>query len=349
VKYFRSYVEKFRDSKGVALIIVLSMVTLLSIVILSTTKATYVSSKNSTIGINRTKAEYILKSGLNIARVFIASSKAEYDPPRDSWGRFTKGTDVPQELLGITDPNLRLGLEITCEDSKMLIHPLKNIQTLGSGNPVYLRWREFLKNLFDILGFQNDNEMVRAGQFKGRQFKSEELVANIIDYLDEDKNSYNDGVFKGIEGDLVDVEFPNKNKLNNIEELANIPGFTPNRIRILSPYLSTVEANYININLASTQVLRALDNALDENGAQAIVNYALGEEGPFTPQKAREILPDMLPDFNGLYTNILVVKCQFLQVIGKVQYGDSRFFMRSVLKKDPGGDLPVVVKFELFG
>jgi len=52
-----------------------------------------------------------------------------------------------------------------------------------------------------------------------------------------------------------------------------VKGFTPDIVKLISPYLSVNDTVQLNINTARAEVLMSLDLAIDRDVAQAIIDY----------------------------------------------------------------------------
>jgi hypothetical protein len=268
------------------------------------------------------------------------------DPPKDSWGPFIPGQTVPASLLGISDPRLEIGLEIIPENSRLPLFQVKQKRGVAPS-----QWPDKLAELFKLLDCDDDEESDHTGLFGNRIFTSNEMVANLVDYLDEDQTSLSDRNFKGIESELPEGYFPEKEpKSLTIQELVAIPGFTPNRLRRIEPYLTPLnEVLTVNINVAAPIVLRAIAN-INEQEAATLAEFARGPDGPFSDQnqKGESLLSQLIPNYSDLNVAFLTKRTTTLQIIAKVQFGDRRFFARSRVKRD-SGQPPTVISTEFFG
>ncbi len=263
---------------------------------------------------------------------------------------FLNGVAVPPALLGISENNVRLELEIRPEDSKL---PIGALLPPGFTTPD-AKWRSAFESLFQNppLDFDNDKEEDQTGLFPNRHFNSNELVSNLIDYMDPDS----DPTINGIEGDpaLPEDAFPNQ-PIQRIGELSTIPGFSPTRTRRLIPYVSGVGSiggtiNRVNINLAPSIVIKSLRTSIEDDMVTQILAFRGGEEGPFTDQNYTTKLTEILGDstlFNDI-ANLISVRSRCFQVIAKVDYGTAIYFMRAYLIKQNAGELPEIKSVELF-
>jgi type II secretory pathway component PulK len=221
--------------RGVALIMVIFMIVITSALLVSLTDSTYISMRLNRAAEQRLKAEYILKSAVNVAQVLIKSDTTQYDDPsQDLWMKFMEGAEIPGELVGVTEPNVRVSLLIASEKGKIPL--LSVVSASGADNT----WRNVLRALFQNLGFDNEQKTPAQSTDAAptKMHSSTEMVANLIDYLDTDKDSYSSSDFQaqGIEGDLPPgEEFRNDRTMESLaSELGSIPGFTP-KARTSSP------------------------------------------------------------------------------------------------------------------
>ncbi len=341
---------------GIALLLVIFTITLLSIMGIALTNSTHIGSQLHRSFVDRFRAELLLKSALNVGLELIAQAPPEPDPPKDSWGLFTSGKTVPASVLGIEDPRLEIGLEITGENSRI---PIMRILPIP-GNTRDRDWRDILARLFSGLGFDNDGETDHTGLFGDRTFSSKEMVGNLIDYLDDDPTSFSEGEFKGLEQDLPKDYFPEKGRGPNaggggltLDELAMIPGFTPLRLKAISPLITPLASIIsVNINLASPAVIAAIDPNMTPEKAQAIFDFAHGSEGPFGPFNAagEGVLSSNFPNYQSLKASgIIDDKSTDLRVTAKVQFSDRRYFARATVRRGGLQEPPEVTSREFFG
>ncbi len=347
-----------KESAGIALILVILVIAIISGLTFYLGSSVYFSARIHQSFIQRVQAEFLLKSALNVARMLVSQSNGSADPPKNSWGPLVQGLELPGELLGIDVPNVIVGLEMSSLDSKLSLRKLYDHSkgTPGDAHDLFIRWRDSFARLFQSLGFDTDNEMVTHGPAKGNFFNSQALVANLIDYVDSDEESYSgeESFATGIESSLPKGTFANKQEIRSLSELESIPGFTSNRIKKLSPYVTCEQVDQANINLISSKVLMAIAPGLSEQSAAEIIDFARGPEGPYETFTFAELLSPYFPDFDEI-SRMLTVKSSHLQVVSKVQYGTSRYFLRATIDKSmsgiPGAEeqLPEVIKLELFG
>ena len=92
-----------RSERGLALLIVIFIITLAGALVISMAETTYVSMRMNRASEQRVQAEYLLKSAVNFARVLIKddASPSDDDPVNDIWFTFVNGQIIPGDLLGL--------------------------------------------------------------------------------------------------------------------------------------------------------------------------------------------------------------------------------------------------------
>ena len=291
------------------------------------------------------QAEYLLKSAVNIARVIIKEDVSPEDAEQDVWGMFSQGIPVDPALLGITEPNIRVSLEIRPEGAKIPVRALIPVE----GRDPDKSWRDIFVRLYKELGFDEDEEPDHTGFFPDRVFSAEEMVAALIDYMDKDEESYNaDDFVSGVESDLPKGYFPNT-RLRRVGELSTIPGYSPSRVQKIIPFLTVFDNNKININLAPELVLRTLHEEITDDDVQEIIAYRQAEDGPFVEPNWSNEFSDIVGEevFNDIFSKT-DIKSNWFQVLSKVDYSTSVYFMRAYLSKSGQGQLPKIRSVELF-
>lgn len=341
---------KKSSERGVAIVLVVFIVALATILVVNLTHSTFLAARSNSMVEQRLKAEYILKSAVNVARALIKADDTTEDYNQDGWAIFSGGQQIPLEFLGINEPGLEVQLEIRAEEAKINILALVPSSARSSADP---KWRGTLVRLFRELGFDDDGETDHTGNFNNRVFTSEELVAGLIDYMDSDQDSYEDkdGPFaSGYESQLPEGYFSNK-PVARISEISRIPGFTPARVRAITPFITVQGNRRININLAPRLVIKSLSENLTDDMVSQIISFRDGEEGPFTRDggKFRQPLEDILGAevFSEIHPNI-DYRGRYFQVLAKVDYGSNAAFMRAVLREGGFNQAPAIRSFELF-
>ncbi len=331
------------NERGVALILVLALVALSTILITQLTYSTSLDMRLHLMAKRSLEAEYLLKSAVNFGRSILKEDTSPEDAAQDTWATFRDGLEIPKELLQVDDPSVRVELEIRPEESKL------PIRSLVSGQSVNKKWRDVFVRLFQELGFDDDNEEDNSGLFPGKVFTSDQMVANLIDFMDKDQESYRDDDFvSGIESSGVpEGTFPNRH-IRWLGELNSVPGFTRQRVRMITPFITSYgNGRRININLAPRLVLRVLHPDIDEAAVDAIIEFR--EAQAFDNQNRKtELTPIVGESIYNEITSMIDVQSRWFQLLAKVDYGASTTFMRAYVSQGDSGELPIVRISEIF-
>ena len=330
--------------KGVALILIVFIIALASIIVLNLAYSTFIGSRLNLAAERSLQAEYLLKSALNFAVVLIRADTSSEDSPDDLWYVFRNGVSIPAEWLELNEPNLTVQLEIRAEGAKLPIREL--VPTQGAPSP---KWLPIFTRLFkDILQFDKDEEEDRSGLCPQPNCSPEQMIANLIDYIDADNEPFDDGPYKGIEKEGL---FPNK-RLLRTEELASVPGFTPGRVQRLLPLISAAMFSQVNINSAPREVLLAIDSDLTDQNVEDIRAFREDKErGPFRTDSLQSQMSviGIDQDIVTRIVSLLTERSDLFQVVAKVDYATSKYFLRALVRRDPTpGAMPYVISMELF-
>lgn len=326
-----------------ALPLVIVIIVLASTIVVGVTYSTYMSGRLNASLEQGLKGEYLVKSALNLARILIQADTTDEDSPKDPWVMFRNGQSVPTSLLGIDEPNVKVDLEISPLGAKI---PLRCLMP-SPNNPPPPLWLEAFKRLFESLGFDNDEEADQSGKFGDRVFKPNELVANLVDYMDRDSESLDISGFPGIESELPNGYFKNRD-IARETELSIIPGFTAARLQKLFKYISTAPSCVVNVNSAPAEVLLALHSEITSTQVEEIKKYRSSEEGPFkeVSQLEGEYLSQTA--FTAIRPYLEVRSSRFL-VIAKAEFlANVTFLKAGIDTQRDKGTLPKITSLELF-
>lgn len=337
--FFNSKRQKLHSQRGIALILVIFIIALSTIIVVNLTYSTYLSARSNAVVERSLGAEYLLKSAINLAMALLKADNnhPDWDGPKDKWAKFSSGVPIPPELLGLTDRNLSLELEISPENQKINV---KSLMSAKSPDPLA---RNRLACLFQEIGLNNDTREVAAtGIFSGVFFDSKSLVSNLIDYMDPNPDTYSATDFpKGVKEILPKGTFPG-HVPEKLAELTSIPGFTPHRMQVLEGFLTTYDSK-ININFASRQVLKCMDPLMDSSKVDQIMDYRIGDKGPFK-------------NGDGMYklivtqsNTIVGYTSNYFQIIAKVDYGTKAYYARAIVVRSGtnGNGEPELISLEM--
>lgn len=268
-----------KDEGGFALLLAIFVIALTTIIVLDFGASVRFDQRVSRAFAESTQADYVLKSGLNLAKALIVIPKlpgiAE-DWLGDPWSLIASAPALPISGF-IGEPRIM----IVDEDGKIDINsivsstpaggipvPTGNPSTRGVGAPVTAPefWRNTLNELFIRQGFFRETYEKDSFRTRGdAALDASVQVATLHDWIDSDTGSFRETTFdgEGIESRADKTWFYNR-RFYTMSELALVPGMTLERVNRIAPYvrISAPDAlqgtSAINVNTAPLEVLLAL-------------------------------------------------------------------------------------------
>lgn len=298
-------VRILQSQKGVALLIALFAMVLMTFIAVEVSYDTSVEYVVASQQINRIKAYYAAKAGLEVSLLRIMLYKQAMSAVGESLGPNKnmldpiwsfpfmwppaippggKTTEVDKDFLkaAVTE-SLMQGVQystgISPEGGKIDINDL--------GSPL----KSFQKAMADqvLKIFQAE---VKNNEDFGRKYSSfrfEELINNIADYIDEDKESRNGGDETSPYRDIEekDIEMPPNRPLRTLDELHQVAGMKDDFYNVLAPRVTIFGTKGVNINYANNEVIMALDPTMTAEVVDKVIarrnDVKLG--GPFKDNK----------------------------------------------------------------
>jgi len=140
---------------------------------------------------------------------------------------------------------------------------------------------------------------------------------------DNEPDSPGDEFPKGIESNRAAAEKKDArpNLFTRVQQLSEVPGFTPELLAMSAPYFSTSGSGRINVNTAPAVVLRSLPGL--EPYVAAIISARDGENGPI--QSISDLARDPINaprEVVDAVTPMLRTDSTTFQVVAKVEYGN---------------------------
>jgi len=255
--------------RGIALIIVLLVVTLLSVTVLEFTEQVQLQKLLSSNLEDSVRAFYMAKGGIYLAMRYLVEdlNSSDEDHLGEPWAVGLPSLPLEDGVVTAT---------ITDEQGKF------NLNRLIMGpERVNTRTKDAISQLFTLLNLDPS------------------LVDAIIDWIDEDTDQLTSGAdensYYGYGTGLADYQSKNAS-LDTPEELRLVAGFTDQVFDKVEPYVTIWGANRININTADPLVIQALINSFDPNAdqtwGQKIAEYRLAN--PFRQGRMRNQLSEDL-------------------------------------------------------
>jgi general secretion pathway protein K len=286
-----------KNQKGVALLIAVFTVVIITYLvteILHDTNVEYVVNSGS---VNRLKAYYAAKSGLEISllriKIFNQVSKqlgAQIPPAQRKlldmiWEfPFAWPPLIPEEASGVDKDLIKDKIKeakmdasyvatISDEGSKIdlndLVSPSKGLRDIT---------KKLLMQIFENR-MKNDEDWAR----KNQDLRYEEVINNIIDWEDADLVGLNGGDERSLYQNLKsEIPLPPNRGFRTIDELRMVAGVTDEIFNMLKDRVTIYGMRAINPNHASREILKALDVSItDELAGKIIARRDDPTKGPF--------------------------------------------------------------------
>jgi general secretion pathway protein K len=262
-----------RREKGMALLLVLVVIALLTTLLTELAFTTLVDLRLTETFRDSTRAYYLARGGVSAGRMLLQEDRNKHDSRDETWSQGIVNYPVGEGTVSIDIQDL---------DGKLAINEL-----VKGNNPQTLVIDRFYR-FFQALGIEHLADPA-------------ELTAALIDWLDQDDDPYQVLRSGDVDIPVAGAEelyyqgrqkpYPCKNgPLETLEELQLVRGFSPELLEIAAPHL-TVNGNVqININTASDKVLMSLDLLIDEQIAEILIAYRQA-----TPIETISELEDILP------------------------------------------------------
>ncbi|HEY7745279.1 MAG TPA: type II secretion system minor pseudopilin GspK [Desulfuromonadales bacterium] len=227
-----------RGEKGMALLLVLVVVALLTSMLTEFAFSTLVDLRLTETFRDSTRAYYLAKGGVRVGRIFLKEDRNSYDAytPEELWSQGVSSYPVGDGWIsvGIEDLDGRLNIN-------SLVNAAQDVNSVSKE-----RFYRFFANLGET--------------------DPEGLTAALIDWIDEDSTPYvdPDSGATGAEDDYYQQQTPPLHcadePLRSLDELTMVRGFTPDLIRRIEPHVTvygSTDSTRINVNTASMEVLMA--------------------------------------------------------------------------------------------
>ena len=287
---------KNSESSGIALILSLLIVTLLTVSILEFNYTTRVNIGFAAARYDRLRALYLARSGVNFAMALIAEDDNGYDSLDEDWA--LKGAQVPVGC-GVCR------LDISDESSKLNLNWLRNKGSLGEET------LGRLKCLLDDLGHGS------------------ECADLIADWIDEDPYTRKHGSEQDVKNTSLDtvtellmIKGLDPSVFRGDEDKPGLKDFV------------TIWSAGININTAGVEVLQCLSDKITEPVALDIIEYR--QKNPFERTTDFLHVPDIDDMLFYQIEQRLIVKSNFFKInsIGRVK--DHQRTVEAVISRQTG-------------
>jgi general secretion pathway protein K len=316
-KNFGESLRVLKSETGSALMIALFTVTLLIVIAMEILYESNVEFLISSQQVNRVKAFYAAKSGmeLSLLRIHIykkamaAFGKSVPDPSllEMIWTTpFAWPPPVPKDLNAVDKDSINQSVKnsamkssytatIVSEGSKI------DLNDLGSPSKrIRDATRKLMLQVFSSR-IENDDESAFAKEY--RDFNFEELVNNIADWVDSDEEAIEGGAENRFYEGFAGITMPPNRPFQSVQELHMVAGMDDQIYELLVPKVTTYGSKAVNVNHASKELLMALHETINSEVADKIIESRNDpQRGPFKD----------LNDFLGFITPLGVPQSAFI-------------------------------------
>ena len=257
-------------NRGVALLLVVSVVSLLTVIILQFNRNMRLNLEESWSFKDRQQLSAIASSGIELALAVLHADGTDndYDSPYDSW------SVIADEPIALFDRGAQLRITITDLSGRFPLNSMVNSTAEGTGQGaesglVPEQARDILRRLLLSGAFAVENDL-----------QADEIVDSIVDWLDSDSDESTYGAEEGYYESLDPPYAPRNDLLRLPNELSAIKGVTPELLygndekEALVDYISVLgNDKTININTAGALLIQSLDDRIDAEAAALLVEY----------------------------------------------------------------------------
>lgn len=262
--------EGLTGEKGVALLLVVSVISLLTVIILQFNRNMRFNLDNAWSFKDREQLRVIAQSGidLGIAALHTDSYFNEYDCLHDSWAKLV---ETP---LRIFDRGGEVVITITDLSGRFQLNSM--VSTAGSGPPA-----TGAANLSPELARQVFLRLLSSGEFAVEdEFQAGEILDSIVDWLDSDDKESTYGAESTYYESLEPPYSARNNVMETPNELLAVKGITPELLygndekKALVEYITVFgSGGAVNINTADAFLIQAIDDRIDGDKAELLVEF----------------------------------------------------------------------------
>lgn len=290
----KEFIAKSNNQKGIALITAITALSLMTYLAMEVTYDTQVEYLINAQQINRVKAYYATRSGIDLSLLRIkifqtVQQKLGKSLPAngmiDQIWQFPLiwPLELPAELNAVDKDQIKdktkeslldaaFATRITDEGSKI------DITNLSSPSETL---REVTKKQLIALfenKVKNDEEFSR--KYNGYRFDI--LINNIADWMSSKNQSLNGGDKKTGYRDRGTDTFPPNRNFRTIQEIRLVTGMTDEFYQILEPQITIYGLKGINPNSATSEVLQSMDPTITKDIAEEVIKRRQDPQlGPF--------------------------------------------------------------------
>lgn len=293
----RKFRQMVTNQKGVALLMAMSSLLMMTFIAVEVQYGTQVEALSANQAINRLKAYYSAKAGVELSLYRILMYRKASGQFGKMLGENSQLLDkiwqiplswplpVPNEMAKINKDTFDKVLKESSFDGKYVTtieseESKIDVNDLGSKSKVVAEAaKQKILNIF-AQKLKNDE----AFQDKYDSYNFETLVNNMIDWVDEDSTGVSSGEERGLYSEIKETDkLPPNQPFKTIQELHLVAAMEDELYDVIAPLLTVYGSGAINVNQATKEVLMSLDPLMTEDMVAKVIerrgNQNLG--GPF--------------------------------------------------------------------
>jgi general secretion pathway protein K len=297
------------DESGIALLVVLLAITLLTIVVIEFTDAAQVETHQALSARNALQATYLARSGINAAEAIVSIDgkiSPNVDSAQDFWAK-------PYPPLPIGDGDVAFRVR---DESRFL-----NLNDIMSSDFVKQERVDVFKRLFKVLGVD------------------QRILAAIVDWIDRDANPGVNppGAEQPFYLGLDPPQIVRNGPLLTLRELLLVRGVTPTILSRLESFVTALPNTKefkVNINTAPAEVLYALSDGMLADPGIVDRLIATRDTAPF--ESANEALKNVtgFQEALGDGKDFIDTDSPYFRIEAVGEIGDVRRGVVEVVKRD---------------
>jgi general secretion pathway protein K len=290
----KDFIKKSNNQRGIAMITAIAALSLMTYLAMEVTYDTQVEYLINAQQLNRVKAYYAARSGIDVSLLRIkifqtVQQKLGKSLPAngmiDQIWQFPLmwPLDLPDELNAVDKDMVKdktkeslldsaFATRITDEGSKIditnLTSPAESLRDITK------------KQLITIFENKVKNDEEFSKKYNGYRF--EILINNIADWMSTKNESLNGGDKRSGYRDRGSDTFPPNRNFRTIQEIRLVTGMTDEFFQILEPQITIFGLKGINPNTATSEVLQSIDPTITKEIAEEVIKRRQDQQlGPF--------------------------------------------------------------------
>ncbi len=284
------------NSRGVALMMAIFIMTILTFLAVEVSYRTSIENNIATQGVSRIRAYYAARAAIELSLFRIHLYKKALAAFGDQLGEARFMLDplwqfpfmwppvLPDEIHGVDkaqiesvvkESSMKASYSVAIESEGGRI----DVNDLGADSKELVKaTRQQILQVFQAEVDSNEKFAKRYGSFN-----FEELVNNMIDWVDDDSQSLNGGAEKGYYPDFKSDAAPPSAPFKTLKEMHMVAGMTDELFEVLARRVTVYGSKGINVNYSAKEVLKSLDPQLTDEIVDKIMNRRSNsnEGGPF--------------------------------------------------------------------